>query len=333
MRNLNKFYTFLENNEKFILTGHENPDGDAIGSEYALCRHIKKCGKEAEIITCENIPYKYSFIDEKKIIRIIENEDELPEDLEKYVLIILDTNTPYNTGNIYNYLKDRIKDIFIIDHHENPDEDNAINNYNCIETDASSSCEIVYRIIKNNKINTDITEDMARAMYAGIVYDTGSFIYPKTSQMTLHIASELVKKGLKPNIIYSHMYESNSLSSLKLHSKVFSGIEFFHDHRTALQIMTKNILEKFNASYEDGDTIINIPLKCRDIKVSVFFKENNKGVLRCSLRSKDNLDVASIARSFGGGGHTTAAGFKCSEPLEIIMKKVLKEINKIYQAD
>ena len=333
MKNLDNFYTFLANNEKFILTGHENPDADAIGSEYSLCRHILKCGKEAKILTCEKIPFKYSFIDGKKIVKIINNENDLPEDLENYVLIILDTNTPHNIGNIYNYLKGRIKDIFIIDHHEDPDEDNTIKDYNCIETEASSSCEIVYRIIKSNIINSDISEDMARAMYAGIVYDTGSFIYPKTSQQTLYIASELVKKGIKPNIIYSHMYESNSLSSLKLHSRVFSDIEFFHDYRTALQIMTKEILEKYHASYEDGDTIINIPLKCRDIKISVFFKENYKGVLRCSLRSKDNLDVASIARSFGGGGHTTAAGFKCNEALEVIIEKVLKEINKIYQAE
>ena len=329
MKNLKKFYAFLENNDKFILTAHENPDGDAVGSEYALCRHINKCGKTARILTAEIVPEKYNFIDEKNLIEVIQSISELPDNINEYALVILDTNTPFNTGMIYSYIKDKIKDIFIIDHHESPEEDSLIKDYNCIETDASSSCEIIYRIVQNSKINNDITFDMAQAMYAGIVYDTGSFIYPKTSEQTLFIASELVKTGLKPNLIYSNMYESNSLSSLKLQSKVFSDIEFHHNHKTALQIMTKEMLTKYKALYEDGDTIINIPLKCRDIKISVFFKENKKGVLRCSLRSKDNLDVASIARSFGGGGHTTAAGFKCNEPLEIIRKKVLKEIKKL----
>ena len=328
MKNLKRFYNYLDKYDKFILTAHENPDGDAIGSEYALCRHLKNCGIIARIITCETIPDKYSFIDQDNLIEFVASADDLPDNLNEYALIILDTNTPYNTGMIYSFIKEEIKDIFIIDHHENPDED-SITDYNCIETEASSSSEIVYRIINNSKRNSDISFDMAQAMYAGIVYDTGSFIYPKTGDQTLAIAASLVKTGIKPNYIYSQMYESSSLSALKLHSKVFSDIEFYHNHRTALQIMTRDILRKFNASYEDGDTIINIPLKCKDIKISVFFKENKKGILRCSMRSKDNLDVASIARSFGGGGHTTAAGFKCNEPLEIVRKKVLKEIKKI----
>ena len=329
MKNLKRFYSFLEKYDSFILTGHENPDGDAIGSEYALCRHIRNCGKKARILTSELLPEKYIFIDTEKIIDVIKKEDQLPSDIKGCALIILDTNTPYNTGMIYSYLREKINDIFIIDHHESPDEDELITDYKCIETEASSSCEIVYSIIKNSKINNDITTDMAQAMYAGIVYDTGSFIYPKTTDRTLSIAASLVKKGLSPNYIYSNMYESSSLSSLKLQSKVFSDIEFYHDHRTALQVMTRDILKKYNASYEDGDTIINITLKCKDIKISVFFKENKKGILRCSLRSKNNLDVASIARSFGGGGHTTAAGFKCNETLEITRKKVLKEIKKL----
>ncbi len=329
MKNLNKFYKFMDNYDNFILTGHENPDADAVGSEYALCRHLRNCGKNSRIMTAESLPEKYRFIDSENIVEEVKSEDDIPENITDFAFIILDTNTPYNTGMIYSYLKDRVREIFIIDHHESPEEDELIKDYNCIETDASSSCEIVYRIIKNSGINTEITLDMAQALYAGIIYDTGSFIYPKTSDQTLFIAAELVSKGLKPNYIYSQIYESNSLSSLKLHSKVFSDIQFYHNHSTALQIMTRDILKKYNASYEDGDTIINIPLKCRDIRISVFFKENKKGVLRCSMRSKDNLDIASIARSFGGGGHTTAAGFKCNEPLEIIMKKVLKEIKKL----
>ncbi len=326
MKNLNKFYKYLEKYEKFIITSHENPDGDAIGSEYALCSHLIKCGKKAQILTCESLPDKYKFMDKNNLINIISEEQQIPEDIGDHLLVIIDTNTPYNTGNIYTFLEEKISDIFIIDHHENPDEDGDIKEYNCIETDASSSCEIVYHIIKNSKLNNEITFDMAQAMFSGIVYDTGSFIYPKTSALTLAIAASLVEKGVNPSSVYSQMYESNSLSSLKLQSKVFSDIEFYHDHQIALQIMTKDTLKLFNALYEDGDTIINIPLKCRDIKISVFFKENYKNVMRCSMRSKNSLDVASIARSFGGGGHTTAAGFKCNEPLETIKKKVLKEL-------
>ncbi|HAX17883.1 MAG TPA: bifunctional oligoribonuclease/PAP phosphatase NrnA, partial [Actinobacteria bacterium] len=131
------------------------------------------------------------------------------------------------------------------------------------------------------------------------------------------------------NNVYSNMFETNSLSSLKLQARVFSEIEFYHDNKIAVQIMTRQMLENYNAKYEDGDSIINLPMKCSDILISVFFKENKDGIMRCSIRSKNNIDISSIAINFGGGGHTTAAGFKCRESLDVVKGKVLKELSGI----
>jgi phosphoesterase RecJ-like protein len=324
MNNYRDLFDILKNYEKIVITSHENPDADAIGSEYAMCKMLSASGYNASIITCEEIPEKYKFIDIGNLINVYSKESviNLP-DREKTILLILDTNNPYNTGYIYTKIKDKINEIFIIDHHET--EKTIIDlNRNIINVSASSTCEIVYDIAKAIKYEMDIP--FCQAIYSGIIYDTGMFAYPKTDYKTLEIASRIVKKGVKPNFVYSNIFETNTLSSLKLQAKVFSEIKFFLDNKIALQIMKKSDLEEFNAKYEDGDTIINLPMKCKDILVSVFFKENYEGILRCSIRSKNNIDISGIAAKFGGGGHTTAAGFKCIESLEIVAEKVLKEL-------
>jgi len=323
MKKYKKFFMFLDNFSKIIITSHENPDADAISSEYALYLLLKKLGYNPAIMTCEEIPEKYSFINIGNYINVYSRENIINEDLSDAALVVLDTNTPTNTGYIYNLIKDFIKDIFIIDHHE-IDENIFNKEKSIIDENSSSTCEILYNIFKYCHVDLDFPA--AQAIYAGILYDTGSFIYPKTSSKTLEIASILVNKGVIPNNIYSNLYEMNSLSSLRLQSKVFSEIEFYHYNKIALQVMLKTTLEYFKANYEDGDNIINLPLKCKDILVSVFFKENYNGILRCSIRSKNNIDVVGIAKKYGGGGHTTAAGFKCTESLEIVKEKVIKEI-------
>ncbi len=323
MKKYKKFFMFLDNFRKIIITSHENPDADAIGSEYAICLLLKKLGYNAAIMTCEEIPEKYNFINIGNYINVYSRENIINEDLSDAALVVLDTNTPTNTGYIYNLIKDFVKDIFIIDHHE-IDENIFNKEKSIIDENSSSTCEILFNIFKYCRVDIDFPA--AQAIYAGILYDTGSFIYPKTSSKTLEIASILVKKGVIPNNVYSNLYEMNSLSSLRLQSKVFSEIEFYHYNKIALQVMLKTTLEYFKANYEDGDNIINLPLKCKDILVSVFFKENYNGILRCSIRSKNNIDVVGIAKKYGGGGHTTAAGFKCKESLEIVKEKVLKEI-------
>ncbi len=122
------------------------------------------------------------------------------------------------------------------------------------------------------------------------------------------------------------MYESNSISALRLQSKVLATLELYYDDHVAVQTMLMSTIVEAGASYGEGQTLINVPLKSAEIRVSVFFKENEEGILRCSLRSKGNLNVAVIAQSFGGGGHKTAAGFKCRSSLEETKKTVLRKL-------
>ena len=314
----------IRENNLFIITAHETPDGDAIGSECAMSYFLDGLGKESLIVNADPMAYKYSFLDRDDKVHTVENV-EIPENISDYVLLILDTNDINNIGEVAQVILPRVKQYFIIDHHES---DNEIISNNLIESNASSTCEILYDLITD--FDFDITECIATAIFTGIVYDTGSFIYPKTSAKTFEIAYELVKKGVNPNFVYSKIYESNSVSALKLQSRVISTLELYFGQHVAVQTMLKEDLEACNAIYEESDTLINIPLKSEAIKVSVFFKENEEGLLRCSMRSKGNIDVASIAVSYGGGGHKTAAGFKSKYPLDTIKRKVLERLSEYF---
>ena len=316
---------YILNNDNFIITAHETPDGDAIGSESAMYGALKLLNKNVMVINADLMTDKYLFLDFDKNFKVLNNEIIVPENIAEYSLIILDTSDIENIGEVKEKIYAKTKNYFIIDHHESDAKtpDNIL-----INSEASSACEILYDFFDYLKI--EINFQIAQALFVGIVYDTGSFIYPKTTAKTFSIAYKLVSKGVLPNDIYGRIYESNSISALKLQSKVSASLKLFYDQQVAVQIMLKETILECGALYEEADSIINTPLKSKKIKVSIFFKENIEGLLRCSMRSKGNIDVSKIAQHYNGGGHKTAAGFKSKYPLEEIMAKVLKMLEVYF---
>lgn len=316
---------FIGRNGKFLITAHETPDGDAIGSECAMLAALRALGKKASIVNADPTPRKFAYLAGTGEILELSDASQLPEDLEEHVLLILDTNDTHNIGQVAKLVIPRVKESFIIDHHEN-DED--ITAGNLIQKNASSTAEILYQLFRELKIPVD--RDMAQSLFTAIVYDTGSFIYPKTTALTFSIARDLVAAGVQPNVVYTHLYESNSISALVLQSRVMATLELAHGNHVAIITMRRETLLDSGAIYEESDQLINIPLKSEDIRVSVFFKENAEGLMRCSMRSKGNIDVASISQSFGGGGHRTAAGFKCSQSLEATRDIILSRLSGYF---
>ena len=317
---------FLMRTQRFIITAHETPDGDAIGSECAMLRALRSIGKEAIILNADPTPGKLAYLDLDGIVGVLVNEAALPVDIGDYSLLMLDTNDVHNIGQVATLVLPRVREHFIIDHHER-DRDDVLGG-NFIQKGASSTCEIIYQLLREMGVPIDLP--LAQALYTGIVYDTGCFIYPRTTALTFEIARDLVARGVQPNYIYARLYESNSISALVLQARVLATLELeFSDHVSILTMRRQMILDS-GANYEEADQLINIPLKSEDVKVSVFFKENLEGLLRCSLRSKGDINVAEIAQKFGGGGHKTAAGFKCRDSIEATRAIVLDGLRKYF---
>jgi phosphoesterase RecJ-like protein len=316
---------FIEKYDKFIITAHETPDGDALGSEYAMLLALRKLGKTARILNADPAPQKFAFIDPGDEFEVLVRKEQIPKDIGEYGLFILDVNDINNIGQVATLILPRVKEYFIVDHH---DSETIQLSKNHIEQNASSTCEILYLLFR--EMNMELDLPIAQALYMGILYDTGSFIYPKTTAITFEIAHDLVSLGVQPNMTYVNVYESNSISSLVLMSKVLATLELHYDNHVAVQTMTEDLLREAGAIYEESDLLINIPLRSGDVRVSVFFKENLEGIKRCSLRSKGNIDVATIAQSLGGGGHKTAAGFKCVRPFEVMKVEILEMLHKYF---
>jgi bifunctional oligoribonuclease and PAP phosphatase NrnA len=312
---------FVERHQRFILSGHETPDADAIGSEYAMLKGLQALGKTACVFNADPAPRKFTFVDAGGEIRTLRDPSDLPADLEQYAFILLDSNDTRNIGAIAQLVIPRVREMLIIDHHESEEPPAGPN---IILRGASSTCEIVYQFLVSAGV--EITLDVAQALFMGIVFDTGSFIYPKTTALTFEVARDLAAKGVEPNFVYSKLYESNTVGSLVLQASVGATLELHFDNRVAVQTMFKEMISAANARYEDADQVINTPLKSEDVRVSVFFKENLEGVVRCSMRSKGSIDVAEIAQSYGGGGHKTAAGFKCRSPLAQVKRELLERL-------
>jgi len=196
---------FINAHQRFVITAHETPDGDAIGSECALYHALRQLGKEAYVLNADPIPEKYTFLDPEGAVVTLETPDRFSKNLSEFVLVILDTNDINNIGQVRDWVLPHTESYFIIDHH---DQQNVLEKGNCIIEEASSTCEILYELFQ--ELHVDVHLGIAQPLYVGIVYDTGSFIYPKTSAKTFKIAYNLVKAGVSPNFVYQKIYESNS---------------------------------------------------------------------------------------------------------------------------
>jgi phosphoesterase RecJ-like protein len=316
---LDEAASFLKANDHYVIISHEGPDADGLGAAYALALGLRSIGKRAWPVLSERLTGKFAFIDQQNLF--LASPEDLPLEIESAVFVVVDTHDLGYLGSKLEPLIDSAARILVLDHHE---PRAALLPCQCIDPTASSTCELVYFIGK--ALGVDLPLDACEAMFAGMVYDTGSFAYPKTTDRTFECALELVRAGVKPYTIHRRMYESSSVGVLILQKLVVSTLEFTANNRVALQVLRGADLAASGATYEDAEDLINTPLQSAMVEVSIFFKENLDGKLRCSLRSKGLVNVAHIAQNFGGGGHKTASGFTCDRPLESMKEAVLQTV-------
>ena len=315
---------FINSNRKFIICAHESPDADAIGSQIAFYNILRKMNKQVLMINSDNTPNFLTFLDEKKEIIIFKDENDFPDDINEYCLFVMDTNDKENIGIVFNHLYKKISDYFIIDHHDYTQD---LKDKHFIKVSSSSTCEIIYQLYLYLKMK--ISKDIAMALYTGILYDTGSFHYPKTSEETFLIAADLVKLGANPYFVYNQLFEKTEVEAFILNKLIISSLELYDDNQIAIQQLTQKMLKQTGAAFEMGEGAINQPLRCDGIKVSILYKQNLQGKRRISIRSKGNINVVDLAISYGGGGHKNAAGFSIDKNFSEFIPELLNKIRKI----
>jgi phosphoesterase RecJ-like protein len=321
--------TFLHTHDNYLLISHADPDGDAVGSELGLLAVLRFLGKRATILNSDACPQKMRVFDPDGDLHSLEDGDMIPDDLGQKTLILLDTSDFHHTRRAKDVLFPFGRQVVIIDHHTSPFQ------LPCpayIDDSAAASCQIVFQIAE--AVGAPLDPVAANALFMGIVFDTGSFIYPKTTASTFEAARKLVDLGVKPKEIHSALFETIEPSKMRLLAGVQATMRLLHDDRTAIQVMTWDLVVQSLASPEDAESFINYPLKCSTVQVSLFIKEVKPGFFRCSLRSKGLVDVSVLALSRGGGGHKTAAGFPCPDlPLAELEELLLQSVLDLYPKD
>lgn len=288
---------------------HIRPDGDCIGAQIATCLWLEKNGITAYAFNDDDVPLNLRWLAE--YFPIQKPEEKYLKKCEAFVL--LDGNSPKRFGSYSDYIQDDPKPTFMVDHH--PDPHDGFDLSISVE-EASSTCELIFHLFLQNDIS-QVDEKSAKALYTGILTDTGSLQYDSVTPETMNIASELLRLGeFRPNEVAEQVFSNKSLNQLHLLSKAMSTIELFEDNQIAIMYVTKEMLEETNTTNDDCEGFVAYPLSVTGIKAAILFKALGDGV-KMSLRSKSNdVNVNEWAREVGGGGHKKASGAWHPGPLE-----------------
>jgi phosphoesterase RecJ-like protein len=320
---LDEVLLFIEKHEFIIITTHDPADPDGLGAELTFACILQNMQKNFKIINASPIPPIYKFVDKNNTVESWDSNLHSAL-LKKSALLIVDTSDEYTIGKMRDIIG-MVKETFYLDHHESATK-STLRGYS--DYSAASVSQLAVETAMMAGIALD--QQAAIAAYAGMVYDSGYFSYQKTSRQTFAIAFYLVNKGVVPYQVYRELSESASTGALLLHKQVFSSLELYLGGRVAVQILRKEDLLKTGAYYEDAETFINVPLKAKDIEVSILIKENTEGKVRCSMRSKGKVNVSKIAQGFSGGGHVSAAGFRSNmdidKTIEVMLKPLVEKI-------
>ena len=308
--------SFIDKHSSFILTTHEPPDADGIGAQMVLISILKKMGKEFRIINAAPMPKNLLFMDN---LNTVEIWDEVKDSasVANSALMVIDTSDEYHIGSMRETIK-MVKETFIFDHHD-PRPKTRLTGF--VDPTAASTSELAVELACSMGVELD--SHTANAAYAGIAYDSGFFAYPKTSIRTFRAAIKTIDWGAQPNNVYRQLMENASSAAILLQKQALSNLEFYGGRKIAVITLSMEDMEMAGAEYEDAENIVNIPLKAKEVEVSMLLKEKEKGEIRCSLRSKGKVNVSKIAQEFGGGGHISAAGLRSSLSMEETLKKLL----------
>jgi phosphoesterase RecJ-like protein len=310
---------FIQRHELIVLTTHDPADVDGLGAQMVMACVLRDQGKRFRIINASAIPKHLDYMDPKGLVEQWDKVQHggLPEQAG---LLMVDTADERTMGQMREIVS-RFKEVFVIDHHETRDNFAGI-----ADPGAASTCEMTVELAES--MGAAIDPQAAYAAYAGIVFDSGFFSFPKTGPRTFRSALSLYELGVKPNDVYRHLRENASTASLLLQKKAIAGMTLYCDNRVAVQTLRFKDFAEAGALPEDTDGFVNFPLRARDIVVSLMLKETQEGKIRGSLRSKGDINVAKIAQELNGGGHLNAAGFKSELDINQTIAHVMEKITR-----
>ncbi|MGC1799919.1 MAG: bifunctional oligoribonuclease/PAP phosphatase NrnA [Solirubrobacterales bacterium] len=306
--------------ERFILTTHENPDGDALGSLLATQRILEALGKDSVMFLAAKefpLPVEYRFLPLEEVFH------EPPADIHDRVVIFLDC------GNIdrmpVDFLRTDGAKVINIDHHH---DNTRFGTVNLVDVDASCTAEILYDIA--GLLGVELTPEIANALYVALVTDTGKFMYENTDARSHRMAAGVIEAGVEVNEVYRRLYEHAPIEKLRLLARALDQIELLEEGRLAITYISADDYTATGASEALTEGVIDHLRTIDGTLVAAVVRdqaESGRADRKVSMRSTDGrVDVSAIARVHGGGGHRRAAGFGTDLPYEQVTEFLIGEI-------
>lgn len=306
--------SFLKANNDYLILTHAMPDGDTLGSAYALCKGLIALGKNAKVACPDVIPERYGYF--TKAV-------SFPEFSEKTVISV-DVADIKLMGALGEKYKDRI--VLAIDHHASH-RDFAENLF--LDGTAAACAECIYDILAELHIMLD--ETMVEAIYTGISTDTGCFKFSNTTPKTHVIAAELMAYGIDFADINRVMFDTKSKSRMEIEKRALRKVEMLYRDRVAIMAVTEEMMKDSGCTDSDLDGITAIPRSIEGVLIGVTLRQKAKKLWKISMRSYPPYDVAAICGELGGGGHKYAAGCELSGSLKSAKKQILKQVSKVLE--
>lgn len=309
---------FLLSGNELVLTTHVNADGDGLGALLGLSHWLTRLDQKHRIVVADEIPdRKYRFLPGYDRIESVYNSG-LATPVPR--LVVVDTTTSEKRiGDVARLIGPATKTL-VIDHHVDADEESDVR---VIDTDASSASELIYSLINWNGSNSGFTPEIATCLYAGIVFDTKLFKHSHPER-ALRAAAELVGHGADPQQIAENMFSHQTYQTVKTLGFALSNL-MLHENG---QISTLYVDHKTHAMNGDLDGVVDHAMSIDGVEVALFFKEQEPGQQRVSLRSRGKVDVNRIARQFDGGGHIRASGCEIKGSVGQVQARLLSLVRE-----
>ncbi len=308
-----QIHDHIKNATKLALVSHPNPDGDTLGAAMAFAEYLQTLGKEVKIFCLTPVPDKFGFL---KNIHLVTQDPATFLDMD--TITVLDCGDLRYAG-VVEILKDHNAMIINIDHHATNEK---YGHLNMVAIGAASTTEVVHNFFKFNNIH--ITPTMATALLTGLITDTDNFSNSATSYTSLVASSELLRLGANWTAIHRALVQNKSIAILKLWGLILSRLNKKENTDMAYTYLTLKDLVKYEINDDDVEGISNFLNKLDGAKISLFIKETADGKIKGSFRTtNDDVDVSTLAKKMGGGGHKKAAGFTTDGTIENVVNKII----------
>lgn len=313
MINLYELSGYFREHDNYEILTHAYPDGDTLGSGFALCLGLQQIGKKARVITT-NIPSKFTYL-----LNGVEKQD-----FEAQTIISTDVAADSLLGSNMEKYIGRID--VCIDHHGS----NTITaKEKFVDRFAAANCEIIYKLFR--RMNIKITEQIADCLYTGISTDTGCFRYTNTTSETMRVAAQLMDFGCNTEYINKVMFETKSKTKIMIEQAVYDTMTYCADGRCAIIYTTLDMFKTLDVGDDEMEGLASIPRQIEGVLMGITMREKEGGFFKISVRTNGGINASEFCSQFGGGGHPAAAGCTIEGTLDEVRKKLIDAAEKVLK--